>query len=117
MRNVIFVPEQQLKRVRSGRQVEFDLGLSGAEMQMIEIGGDGFVEPRKLGVDQEVMVPRTFTVGAGRSNSHSAQSKVNHGLRRNRGAVLEVDEVDRGAGWRRDRTAGGLGLRGSGADR
>src|SRR3954471_11207223 len=99
MRNVIFVPEQQLQRVRSGRQVQFDLGLSSAEMQMIEIGGNRFIEPRKLGVDQEGMVPRTLTVGSGRSNSHSAQSKVNHGLRRDRGAVLEVDEVDRGTGW------------------
>src|SRR5882724_6420545 len=84
-------------------------------MKMIEISGNGFIEPREFGVDQEVMVARALAIGARRSNSHSAQSKVNHGLRRDRGAVLEVDEVDCGAGWRSVRTASGRGLRASGA--
>ena len=39
-----------------GLKRDFCLGLAGAEMQMIEIVGNGLIEWGQLGVDQEVMV-------------------------------------------------------------
>ena len=56
MRNVVAVGKEELKRVLAWRQRESCLGLAAAEMQIVEIVGNGLVERRQLGVNQQMMV-------------------------------------------------------------
>ena len=48
---MILVAEQELQRVRSRLERHLRLGLAGAEVQMIEVVGNGLVEGRQLGID------------------------------------------------------------------
>ncbi len=66
MRDVIGVTQQQLQRVRSRRQRKLDLGLAGAEVEMVLVVRDRLVERRQVRIDQQVMMPElTFFVPAG----------------------------------------------------
>jgi len=56
MRNMILVAQEKLQRMRSGRQVQLCLSLPSTEMQMIEIIGDGLIEWRELGINQEMVM-------------------------------------------------------------
>jgi hypothetical protein len=46
MRHVALVAEQQLNRVDPEREVDLRLGLSGAEVQVVEVARDRLVERR-----------------------------------------------------------------------
>ena len=56
MGDMVLVPQQQLQFMRTGRQRDLGLGLTGAEMQMIEVVRDRLVEGRQIAVDQEMVV-------------------------------------------------------------
>ena len=56
MRDVILITQEKLQRMRSGRQVQLCLRLPGTEMQMVEIIGDGLIEWRELGINQEMVM-------------------------------------------------------------
>jgi len=94
---MVLFAEQELQGVLPRRQRHVGLGLPGPKTQMVEVIGDRLVERRQLGVDQQMMVPRVRPVGPGRRYSHTAQTEMDRGLRGERGAVLEIDEMDRGA--------------------
>jgi hypothetical protein len=56
--NVILVTHEQLQSVLPWSQGDLSLGLAGAEMQMIEIVGNGLIERWKLGIDQQMVMTR-----------------------------------------------------------
>src|SRR5271166_1790024 len=85
--------------------------MTGAEVQMIEVTGDGLIERRQLGIDQEVVMAGIFSIGAGGRDVHVAQSEIERELRRHGCAVLEVDEIDFGSRSRARRPPGSLVLR------
>ena len=53
---MVGVAQQQLQRVRSGRQREFDFRLPAAEVEVVLVVRNGLVERRQVRVDQEVMM-------------------------------------------------------------
>ena len=110
MRNVIPVTQQKLQRVRSGRQSKVDLGLTSAEMHMIGIVRNGFVERRQLSVDQQMMVTGIGFVRTGRRNAHSTQAEMYRRRRADDCAVLQVNEINLGPFRRRGRAARRLRL-------
>ena len=67
-------------------------------MQVVEVVGNGLVERRQVGVDQQMVVAGVHPVRAGRRDAHAAQPEMNDRLRRDGGAVLEADEIDRRSG-------------------
>jgi hypothetical protein len=95
MWNVIFVPQEQLQCVCARFEGDFRLGLAGSEMQMIEVVGNGLIERRQLGVDQQVMMTGIRAIGAGWCDPHLSQAKADSHLWWNGLAVLEIDEVNR----------------------
>ena len=110
VRNVSLIPQEKLEGVLSGGQVDLSLGLSGAEMQVIEIVWNWLIQWRKLGIDQQMVVPGILPVGARRRHAHPAQSEMNRGPGWKRRAIVEVDEIDRSPCGRRRRSAGDSGL-------
>jgi hypothetical protein len=56
VRNVILIPKQQLKRMRTGLQCHLCFGLPGAEVQMIEVIGNGLIERGQFSVYQQVVM-------------------------------------------------------------
>ena len=65
MRNVVLVAEQELQGVRSRLERDLRLGLAGAEVEMIEIVGNGLIERRQLRVDEQVVMTRIVMLQAG----------------------------------------------------
>ena len=56
MRNVILVGEHELQRVLAGCQRNLGLGLSRAEMQVLEVVGGFDIQRRRRRVNDQVMV-------------------------------------------------------------
>ena len=107
---MVRVAEQQLQRVRSGRQREFSFRLAPAEVQMVLVIGDRLVERRQIRIDQEMMVTRVGSLGARRRDAHPMQPEMDRRFWPDDGAVLDVDEFNLGAGrgGRRPSLRGGL---------
>src|SRR6516165_7628932 len=97
MRNMTLVTQQKLQGVLSGRQVHFSLGLACTEVEVIEIVWNWLIQRRRLGIDQQMVVPGILSIGARRCHSHTAQPKMNGGLGRKGLTILQVDEIDRGS--------------------
>ena len=95
---MVRVAEQQLQRVRSGREREFSFRLAAAEVQMVLVIGDRLVERRQVRVDQEMMVTRVGPLGSRRRDAHAMQPEMDRGFWPDDGAVLNVDEFNLGAG-------------------
>src|SRR5262249_25414691 len=91
--------------VRSRAEIHLRLGLPGAVMQVVEVVGDGLIERRQVGIDQQVMMAGVRAVGAGRGDAHAAQAEMNDGFRRDGGTVPQADEIDRSPGRRSRRPA------------
>ena len=49
---MVLVAHQQLQRMVAGLERDIRLGLAGAEVQMVEVGGNRLIERRQLGIDQ-----------------------------------------------------------------
>jgi hypothetical protein len=111
VRDVILVAEDQLQGMLAGGEAHLRLGLSGAEMQMVEVIGDRFVQGRRGRIDDEVVVPGIFPVETGRRHAHVAQPEMDGRLGRQRCSVLDVDEIDRRTRSRRRRSAARLRVR------
>ena len=56
MRNVSVITQQELQSVLSCGQRNLRLGLSGAEMNVVEVGGDRLIDWRQRSVDEKVMM-------------------------------------------------------------
>ena len=56
MGNVVLVAHEKLQRVRARLERNFGLGLTGTEMQVIEVVWNRLIEGRQCGIDQQVMV-------------------------------------------------------------
>src|SRR5262245_49753020 len=69
MRNVVLVAEEELQGVRSRLKRNLRLGLAGTEVEMIEVVGNGPIERRQLGVDQQVVMTRILDRKSTRLNS------------------------------------------------
>ena len=69
------VREQKLQRVLARGQREGCFGLSGAEMQVIEVARDRLVERRHLGVDQEMVVTGIGAIDTRRCDAHFLDAK------------------------------------------
>ena len=72
---MIGVREQKLQRVFAGRQGDRCFGLSGSEVQVIEVARYRLVEGRKIGVDQEMVVTGIGIIDAGRCDTHFLDAK------------------------------------------
>src|SRR3981081_4033633 len=55
-RDMIFVSQQELKRMPAWLSVAIGRGLPAAEVQMIGVVGVRIIERRQFGIDQEVMM-------------------------------------------------------------
>ena len=106
VRNVVLVAEQELQGVRSRLKRNLRLGLAGAEVEVIEIVGNGLIERRQLRVDEQVVMTRIVMLQAGGRNSHAAQAEADGHLGRQLRAVREPDEMHPSSFWRGCRTAG-----------
>ena len=82
VRDVILVAQQQLQGVRSRFERDLGLGLAGAEVEVIEVVGNGLVQRRQLGVDQQVVMARVRAIRAGGCHSHLAQTETDGRLGR-----------------------------------
>ena len=51
------------------------LGLTGAEVEVIEIVGDGLVEGRQLSIDQQMVMTGIRTIQSGGCNPHLLQRR------------------------------------------
>ncbi len=107
---MILVTHEQLQSVLPWSQRDLSLGLAGAEMQMIEIVGNGLIERWKLGVDQQMVMTRILTIRACRRDTHVPQAEEELQLRGNGRSVPEIDEIDLGSLTRWRRTSRSLGL-------
>src|SRR5215831_15756632 len=96
--DVIFVTEEELKRMLSERKRDLGLRLSCAKMQMIEIIGNGLIQRRQWGVNHQVMVAGIGFFNAGGRHPHVDQAKAYGQLTRYVGSVGWVDEVNLGIG-------------------
>jgi hypothetical protein len=97
--------------VRSWLEGNFRFGLSGTEVQMVKIVGNGAIERRKLCVNQQVMVTRICAIQAGGRNSHVMQAEADGHLCRKTCAIIETDEINPGPFGRGRRTASSALLR------
>jgi hypothetical protein len=91
--------------MRSWFEGNLRLRLAGAEVQVIEVVGDGLVERWQLGVDQQVMMTRIGALQAGRRDPHLVQAESDGDFCRNSGAILETNEINRSSFRRGRRTA------------
>jgi len=111
---MIGVAEEQLKRVRPGRQAQFNFSLPRAEMEMIVVSRNGLIERRQVRVDQKMMMTRIQLVGSRRSNPHAVQAEMDCGFGPNSGAVFQINEIHLGV---RGRWGGSASRRGLGPGR
>ena len=91
---MVLVADEQLQRMQARPERDLGLGLAGAEVQVIEVVGNGLVERRQLGIDQQMVMARILALGPGRRNAHIAQAEGNLETCGNRRSILEIDEVD-----------------------
>ena len=82
-----------------GGQAHVSLGLAGAKMQVREVAWNRLIERRQLGIDQQMVMSGILSVGTCGCYSHTAKPKMNGRLGRQRVAVLDVNEINRGP-WR-----------------
>ena len=80
MRDVVFVAEQELKRVYPQWQVHGCFRLPRPEVQMVEVIRDGLVERRQLGIDQEVVMAGIGPLDARRCHPHADETKADRCL-------------------------------------
>ena len=74
VRNVVPIRHQQLDGVPAGRQLQTHLRLSGAEMQVVLVGGNRLIEGRQRRIDDGVMVPGVGHGGPGRGDADAART-------------------------------------------
>ena len=94
---MILVAEDELQGVLARRQRHLGFGLAGAEMQVIEVVRQRPVERRRRHVDDQVVVAGILPVEPGRGDAHVAQAEMDGRLGGQRRAILDIDEMDRGA--------------------
>ena len=67
------IPENKLKGMAPGGQLDIDFRLPSSKVKMAFVGRDGLVHRRKLlHVDEEVMVAGAAHLGACRRNAHTS---------------------------------------------
>src|SRR3569832_2429749 len=74
VRHVVPIAEQELQRVRAGRELQRGLGLTVAVVTMAVVFRDGLVQRRHVGVDEQVMMPGIRVVDAGGRDAHTTQA-------------------------------------------
>jgi len=89
--------------------------LTGAEVEVIEIVGDGLVEGRQLSIDQQMVMTGIRTIQPGGCNPHLLQTETDSHFRWNGRAIIEMYEINSRAFRRRRRTASSPFLRKCGA--
>ena len=110
-RDVVVVAHDQLQRVAPRRQLEHDLALSGAEVQVVLVVGDLFVGRRRRRVDDQVVMAGVGLLDARRRNAEVAQPEPDpEGLLGDDLAVAGPADVEVGVVGPR-RLAGGQGQR------
>ena len=77
MRYVLIVCQYELKRMPAGRQRYGLLCLSASEMEMVGIVRNLAVQWRRVGVDDEVVVPCIRLIHSRRGNAHAFEAEVN----------------------------------------
>jgi hypothetical protein len=76
---VILVAEKELQGVVSSGERHFRFGLTSPEMQMVEVVPDRLIQWRNLSVDQQMMVARIRSAGAGRRAIDGFVAKIQPG--------------------------------------
>ena len=94
MRYMIFIGEQQLKRMFPERQRNLRFGLTRSKMQVIEVVRYRLVHRRQRSIDEEVVMPGISLLYASWRYSHANETKSNHGRPRHVGMVGWIDEID-----------------------
>jgi len=97
---MVGVAKEQLKRVFAQRKVNYCLGLSRPEVQMIEVIRDRLIQRRQLGVNQEMVVAGVGLFDARRRHAHVGKTEMNCRLLPNYGSLLQVDKINPGVRWR-----------------
>jgi hypothetical protein len=85
---VILVSQQQLKGVWPWSQGNLRLGLTSAEVEVIEVVGDWLIKRWQLGVDQQVVMTRVNPIQASGCDPHVTQAETDGHFRRNCRAIL-----------------------------
>src|SRR5258708_32891524 len=96
MRNVPLISQYQLKGMLPGGQAHVSLSLAGAKMHVREVAWNRLSQRRQLGIDQQMVMSGILSIGARGRYSHTAKPKMNDRLRRQRVAVLDVNEINDG---------------------
>lgn len=76
MRNMIVVPQDQLKRMLAERERNFGFGLSSPEMQMVEVQRNWLTQWRQWGVDEKMVMACVGLVDPGRRHAHVRQTET-----------------------------------------
>ena len=98
---MIFVAEQQLKRVRTKRQSYRRFGLPRSEVKVVEIVRDGLVERWQGRIDQNMMMTRVGLLNSGRCDAHVHQPEPHLHLGPHVRAAGGMYKIDLRAGRRR----------------
>ncbi len=70
------IGEEELQRMLTRREIEFDLGLPLPEVAVGRTLGDGQIQRRKFSVDDEVMMSGPGLLHAGGSDAHPMEAKA-----------------------------------------
>jgi hypothetical protein len=96
VRHMIGVAEQQLERMFARRQRDGRLRLAGAEVQMVFVVRNRFVERWQRLIDEQMMMPAVGRIDAGAHDRHVVQTKAHLQCDRHGSAVGRGDDVDLG---------------------
>ena len=92
------IPQQELQRMLARRQADFGLCLTVPEMQVAEVAWDGLTGRRQIGIDQQMVMTGVLLEDAGGRHAHPAQPEINGRGRAQCRTILQLDEIDAGAG-------------------
>src|SRR5262245_50402029 len=97
---MVVVAEEELQRMLSWRQRNFRLGLSAAEVEMIQIARDLAIERWERCIDQQVMMAGVGSGRARRDQFHSGNAESYDRFCADRRAVGRFRNENAGAGTR-----------------
>jgi hypothetical protein len=90
------ISQYKLKGMLPRAQVHFSLSLAHAKMQVIEVAWNRLIKRRQLGINYQMVVTSIRSLDSRWCYPHTAKSKMNSRLGRQRVAILKVDEINRG---------------------
>ena len=99
--NMVVIAEDELQRVRPGRQCHGRLGLAHAKMTVLVVFRNSALVVGKFLIDQQVVMTGILLLGAGRRYPHAGQPELHGDRPGDLGAILGLDEIDFGTRRRR----------------